>query len=102
MSLSYIMEAAPHIFIGEPMKRKKTFPTCIYHIIYRNRLSEILEERPIIFSPIINQLKILPLDLNDIPMSVSIPELFTDPYLHVFKSFPLYKTVYFIQSIGLF
>ncbi|EAL67377.1 hypothetical protein DDB_G0280301 [Dictyostelium discoideum AX4] len=35
-------------------------------------------------------------------MSVSVPELFTEPYLHTFKSFPLYKSNSFVICIGRF
>ncbi|KAM9974337.1 hypothetical protein ACTFIR_012858 [Dictyostelium discoideum] len=57
---------------------------------------------PIIFSPIINKLQLLPSTLNFIPMSVSVPELFNEPYLHTFNSLPLYKSNSFVICIGRF
>ncbi|KAM9957034.1 hypothetical protein ACTFIR_003771 [Dictyostelium discoideum] len=57
---------------------------------------------PIIFSPIINKLQLLPSTLNFIPMSVSVPELFNEPYLQTFNSLPLYKSNSFVICIGRF
>ncbi|KAK5580487.1 hypothetical protein RB653_000506 [Dictyostelium firmibasis] len=102
MPLSFIIGANPSLYIGEPLYTKNIPFSyhCNYRIINRDETSEM--RRPLIFSPYISQLNTLPLDLNDIPMSVTVPELFQEPYLHSFKSLPLYKTNSFVFSIGYF
>ncbi|EAL65283.1 hypothetical protein DDB_G0284189 [Dictyostelium discoideum AX4] len=99
MTFSFLTDPTPTAYLGEPTQIINVPPTYDYQIINREISDEI---EPLIFKPIINNLKIFPADLNDIPMSASVPELFAEPYLHVFKSFPLYKSSTFVICIGRF
>ncbi|KAM9999514.1 hypothetical protein ACTFIY_004563 [Dictyostelium cf. discoideum] len=100
MPMSFLIDPNSKLYEGEPLQTSIPLPKCEYHIIDRELSSEV--GTPIIFSPIINKLKLLPSTLNFIPMSVSVPELFTETYLHSFKSLPLYKSNSFVICIGRF